>query len=46
MAHIVQEHEHELTLQWVDEKLKYKCLHHECEYTEEMKPSEAWEEEL
>ena len=32
---IKQEHKHELVLQWVDGKLVYKCLHHECEYVED-----------
>ena len=43
---IKQGHKHELVLQWVDGKLVYKCLHHECEYVEEIKPAEAWEQEL
>jgi len=47
MSHtIVREHKHLLAMRWVDGKWVKTCLHHECEYQEEIKPSEVWEEEL
>jgi hypothetical protein len=44
--HIVQEHTHILCMRYVNGKYVNKCIHHECEYEEEITPSQAWENEL
>jgi hypothetical protein len=43
---IVQKHEHILTMQYLDGKWVMACVHHECEYKEEIKPAKSWEDEL
>ena len=46
MAHIEQKHEHLKTLQFIDGKWVKKCIHHECEYQEEVKQWELYENDM
>lgn len=46
MSEIKQEHEHIISLRWKDGKQVKKCLHHECDYEEEVKPWEPYENDM